>query len=187
MSTELEKYLKINRPELDVESPDDNRIWNGISSDLGKKRIIEPVKQGARYNLSRLRSIAAMVTIILSMAYITYDIIGDRQGRQLSLNQVDSTLGEREQAYRNLVSFKQEELKSYEVPENEIISEIFAEIKIQDQIYEQAMKDLQEMGNDDQVINTIFDTYERKIQLLGLIIIETNKNRNYEKNDQSSL
>jgi len=70
------------------------------------------------------------------------------------------------------------------VPENSIIKELFEEIKNLDKVYSQALKDLGELGNNEQVINTIFDIYEKKIHLLELVILETNKIRNNEANDE---
>lgn len=188
MSTEIEKYLKNNRSLLDVESPDDNRIWEGISGRTGKHKSIEKNPRGRSLVFTRIRNIAAVIIMLFSLTYITNDIIQDKKaGKMITLNQIDRDLGEREKEYRNLVNYKEGELSSYDVPDNELIREIFSEIKNQDAIYAQALKDLREMGNDDQVINIIFNTYERKIQLLGLIIIETNKQINYEKDTQNSL
>ena len=47
-------------------------------------------------------------------------------------------------------------------------------------MYDQAMKDLNEIGYNEKIINTIFDTYEKKIQILELILLETNNINNYE-------
>ena len=45
------------------------------------------------------------------------------------------------------------------------------------------MKDLKELGPNDKVINTIFDTYEQRIRLLELIILEINKTESHEKDE----
>jgi len=49
------------------------------------------------------------------------------------------------------------------------------------------MKDLKELGPNEKVIHTIFDTYEQKIRLLELIIIETNKIKGHENNEKIIL
>ena len=64
--------------------------------------------------------------------------------------------------------------------DNVIIAELLEEIQKLDTIYEQTMKDLSELGYNEQVINTIFDTYEKKIYLLELVILENNKIKNHE-------
>jgi DNA-binding ferritin-like protein len=79
-----------------------------------------------------------------------------------------------------MVNFKQLEAGAVNQQDNEIIAELFEEIQKLDTIYEQTMKDLNELGDDERVIQTIFDTYEKKIYLLELIILENNKMKNDE-------
>ena len=71
--------------------------------------------------------------------------------------------------------------------DNVIIAELLEEIQKLDTIYEQTLKDLNELGYDEQVIQTIFDTYEKKIYLLELIILENNKIKNHENNENLFL
>ena len=180
MSSELEKYLKGHRAELDVESPDDQLIWEGIRQDMQdsgnrtqKKRM-----------LIRIRNIAAAVIILVSVGYMINDIIGDRaMGRGVSLADLDRDLGAREKEYRTLVNFKQQEAASFNHVDNLIIAELLEEIQKLDTIYEETMKDLSELGYNEKVINTIFDTYEKKIYLLELVILENNKIMNHENDE----
>lgn len=180
MSSELEKYLKSHREILDVESPDDQLIWEGIRQDMQdsgnrtqKKRI-----------LIRIRNIAAAVIILVSVGYMINDIIADRvPGRGVSLADLDGELGAREKEYRSLVSFKQQEVSSFNHVDNLIIAELLEEIQKLDTIYEETMKDLSELGYNEKVINTIFDTYEKKIYLLELVILENNKIKNHENDE----
>jgi len=176
MSTKLEKYLKSQRETLDVESPDDQVIWEGIRQDLQGP----PTRTEKRRTLIRIRNIAAALVILVSVGYMINDIIGDRQDTGISLADIDRELGAREQEYRTLVSFKQQEAGSFNHVDNLIIAELLEEIQKLDTIYEETMKDLSELGFNEQVIHTIFDTYEKKIYLLELIILENNKIKNYE-------
>jgi len=184
MSTELEKYLRSQRQALDVESPDDQLIWEGIRQDLQDSgRHTEK-----RRTLIRIRNIAAALIILVSVGYMINDIIGDRRmAGGISLADIDRELGVREQEYRTLVSFKQEEAGSFNHVDNIIIAELLEEIQKLDTIYEQTMKDLAELGNNEQVIHTIFDTYEKKIYLLELIILENNKIKNHEREESIYL
>ncbi len=109
------------------------------------------------------------------------DIIGDQSlGRGFTLADIDNDLGAKEKEYRTLVSFKQEEAKLFSYVDDLIIAELLEEIQKLDTIYEQTMKDLAEIGYNEQIIQMIFDTYEKKIYLLELIILENNKIRNHE-------
>lgn len=184
MSNELEKYLKSQRDSLDVESPDDQLIWEGIRKELqdsGNRR-------DKRRMLIRIRNIAATIILVISVGYMVQDILGDRSvGRNFSLADIDQSLGEREQEYRTLVSFKQQEAGSFNHVDNLIIAELLEEIQKLDTIYEETMKDLGELGYNEQVIQTIFDTYEKKIYLLELIILENNKIKNHETEESLFL
>ena len=116
------------------------------------------------------------------------DLIGDRRlAVRITLSDIDSTLGAREQEYRKIVNFKEQEVSSFNHTDNLIIAELFEEIHKLDTIYEESLKDLNELGYNDQVIQTIFDTYEKKIYLLELIILENNKIKNYETEDNLFL
>ena len=177
MSTDLEKYLLKQREALDAESPDDQLIWEGIRTGLYQA----DGRSDRKRMLIRIRNIAAVVILVLSVGYMINDIIGDRNlGRGFTLADIDNDLGAREKEYRTLVSLKQEEAKIFSYVDNVIIAELLEEIQKLDTIYEETMKDLGEIGYNEQIIQTIFDTYEKKIYLLELIILENNKIRNYE-------
>ena len=138
--------------------------------------------------LIRIRNIAAALIILVSVGYMINDIIGDRiLGRGVSLADIDRDLGAREKEYRTLVSFKHQEAGSFNHVDNLIVAELLEEIQKLDAIYEQSMKDLSELGYNEQVINTIFDTYEKKIYLLELIILENNKIKNHEAEENLFL
>lgn len=184
MSIDLEKYLEQQRKELDVESPDDQIIWEGIRDGL----LPSDARTDKKRSLIRIRNIAAVAVIVMCFGYVVYDIIGkDWSTREISLAKVDRDLGEREKEYRALISYKQNEIGSFNQIDNIIIAELLEEIQKLDTIYEQTMKDLIELGYNEKVINTIFDTYEKKIYLLELIILENNKIKNHETNENLFL
>lgn len=177
MATELEKYLKKQREALDVELPDDQLIWEGIRQDLQRSDL----RNDRRHRLIRYRNMAAVAIIVISVGYMLVDLIGDqRPNGEVTLAEIDQDLGARENEYRALVSFKQQEAGTFNHIDNLIIAELLEEIQRLDTIYEQTMKDLSELGYNEQVIHTIFDTYEKKIYLLELVILENNKIKNHE-------
>ena len=184
MSTDLEKYLLEQREAMDVESPDDALIWEGI-----RKGIQEVDNRSDRKRLLiRIRNIAAVAIILVSVTYMITDLMGERGfGKELSLADLDRDLGVREKEYRSMVALKFEEARTYNYVDNVIISELLEEIQKLDTIYEQTLKDLNELGYNELVIQTIFDTYEKKIYLLELIILENNKIKNYENDENLFL
>jgi hypothetical protein len=187
MSVKLENYLAGHRKDLDVESPDDSAIWIGIQERLnkGRKTSMPSVKE---QRLIMFRNIAAAAIILFSLGYIANDIINGRNNdRVITLSSINSELGQREREYKTLVNFKTEEVRAFTGSHDIIVSELFAEIKNLDQIYDEAMKDLKELGPNEKVINTIFNTYEQRIRLLELIILETNKTDNNENKQKTIL
>ncbi len=184
MSGDLEKYLHQQRADLDVESPDDQVIWEGIRKGLQQSETHSDRKR----MWIRIRNMAAIVIILVSVGYMITDMIGERRsGHGLSLADIDRDLGNREKEYRSLVSLKFQEAGSYNQVDNVIISELLEEIQRLDTIYEETLKDLSELGYNEQVIQTIFDTYEKKIYLLELIILENNKMKNHENDENLFL
>lgn len=184
MATELEKYLHKQRHSLDVESPDDQLIWEGIRQHLQGSHV----RMQKKRTLIRIRNMAAAVILVISVGYMVQDLMGDRwMGRGITLADIDHSLGEREKEYRTLVSFKQQEAASFNHVDNLIIEELLEEIQRLDTIYAETMKDLSEMGYNEQVVQTIFDTYEKKIYLLELIILENNKIKNHEREENHFL
>lgn len=186
MLTNTEKYLKENRSLLDVEYPDDNAIWSLIE----KQGIMPKKKSGRKLFLreTKLRKIAASVIIVIALSYIAVDLtIGISVKNENYLSQVNEEYGNIEKDYIQTVKFKKQALDKVNVPDNEIIRSIISELEELDNLYNETSGDLIELGDNHQVVNTIFNIYERKIELLERIIIETNKYENYEKNNESEV
>jgi hypothetical protein len=187
MSVKLEKYLAHQRKNLDVESPDDTTIWEGIQRGLHTEKLAGN-RLTDRTRLIRIRNIAAVAIILFSLGYIANDIInGKSSDRRITLSSIDRKLGQREKDYKTLITFKTDEVRSFTGSGDKVIRELFEEIKNLDMVYDQAMKDLKELGPNEKVVNTIFNTYEQKIQLLELIILETNKIKSHENNEKIIL
>jgi hypothetical protein len=170
-----------------VESPDDGLIWDSIQSKMHK--VNPDIKHlNNKIRLLRIRNIAATAIILFSLGYIANDIVnGKVSGRKITLSSIDNQLGRREMEYKTLVNYKTEEVKTFAGSDDKVIIQLFSEIKDLDLIYDQAMKDLKELGPNEKVINTIFSTYEQKIRLLELIILETNKKNSHENNKKITL
>ena len=184
MAVKLEKYLSRQRKNLDVESPDDSLIWDSINRKIHRDN--PDIKHlNNKIRLLRIRNIAATAIILFSLGYIANDIVnGKVSGRKVTLSSISSQLGRRELDYKTLVNYKTREVNTFAASNDKVIVQLFAEIKDLDLIYDQAMKDLKELGPDDKVVNTIFSTYEQKIRLLELIILETNKKDSHENNKE---
>lgn len=188
MSVKMEKFLSTQRENLDVEVPDDDLIWKGVNQKLHGYNNTDLRKLNNKIRLLRIRNIAATAIILFSLGYIANDIVNGKVTKQtVTLSSISSELGRREVEYKSLVSFKTGEVSSFYSSNDRIIIQLFDEIKKLDLIYDEAMLDLRELGPNEKVINTIFSTYEQKIRLLELIILESNKKNSYENNEKVIL
>lgn len=187
MSAKLEKYLLRNRRDLDVESPDDNLIWNTIQPKLQKENA-EVRHLTNKIRLLKIRNFAATAIILFSLGYIANDIVNRKSDdKKVTLSSINTELGRRESDYKMQISFKTEEVRTVAGSGDEIIDQLFDEIARLDVVYDQAMSDLRQLGPNERVINTIFSTYEQKIRLLELIILESNKKKSHENNERIIL
>lgn len=187
MSVKLEKYLLRQRRNLDVEIPDDDLIWEGIQERLNHENP-EVKRLTNKIRLLKIRNFAATAIILFSLGYIANDIVNRKSGdKTITLSSINTELGRRETEYKSMVSFKTQEVRSFAGSDDKVISELFDEINKLDAVYNQAMTDLRELGPNERVINTIFSTYEQKIRLLELIILETNKINSHENNEKIIL
>ncbi|MFH0843696.1 MAG: hypothetical protein V1903_13910 [Bacteroidota bacterium] len=187
MSHKLEEYLKNKRESLDVESPDDTSVWNKIEKRLSGKEKAKPAST-LKIRWIRIRNIAAAAIIIFCIGYITKDIINTiGAGQSVTLSSIDSNLGQREEQYRTMVNDRTHEVSMMGGTDDDVVRELLVELAGVDTIYRQSMADLRILGYNEKVINTIFDTYEQKIRLLELIILETNKTEIHENNEKMSL
>ena len=186
MSRKLEEYLKRERASLDVESPDD-RVWERIERRLPEGEKESPADK-AKTRWIRIRNIAAAAIVIFCLGYITKDIVNAFAARRtLSLYSINRNLGQREEQYRTQVSLRTREISMLGSTENASVRDLFHELAQLDTVYQQLMTDLRIMGPDEKVINTIFDTYENRIRILELIILETNKAKIHENNEEINL
>ena len=187
MSVKLEKYLLSQRRNMDVEAPDDELIWNGIQSRLTTqdpevKRLTNKIR------LLKIRNFAATAIILFSLGYIANDIVNRKSSDSVvTLSSINTELGRRESEYKTEISFKTQEVRSFAGSDDKVINQLFDEISKLDVVYNQAISDLKQLGPDERVINTIFSTYEQKIRLLELIILESNKKNSHENNEKIIL
>jgi hypothetical protein len=177
-SPEIRKGLNSRGKSPVIRMGKDNR---GKSPDIRKG-----IHKGISF--SSIRKIAATVIILLGVAYIADDIVSDRKAyNNLSLGIIDPSYGERETEYILNIEARIREVSLAETDGNPVIKELVKELQEQDKAYREAISDLRVMGSNERVVNTIFSIYERKIRLLEMIIMETNKQERYEQKNESPV
>ncbi len=178
MISEIEKYLKENRGNLDTDKPDQLAIWEGIRSELDEnKKLSGNNHRRFLFNWN----VAAAFILILGLAYIISNLSRNLPAENtITLSSLDKSLGQREKEYQSYIQVTKQELGSNEFSNDPVIYEIHTEIMRLDTLYNQSINDLNEIGYNERIIQTIFSIYEQKIFLLKLMILETNKKKSHE-------
>ena len=171
MQGRFEEYIKTRHQMLDVYPPDDEKIWKGISVELGKTN---------RLRISLLRAAAVILLMISSGVAVTL-IINQRKAVKMnySLQNVSKQLGEEESFFRLTVMHKLEEVKKSGTKGGDY-NEMMEQLEQIDRQYETYMSDLQELGNQPKILKGIIRCYEMKIRVIEKTLNETEKNKHYE-------
>jgi tetrahydromethanopterin S-methyltransferase subunit G len=171
MADKFEEYIVSQGQLLDVESPDDEKVWKGISAKLGKTR---------RLRIGLLSAAALILLLITSAVTITF-IIKQRKATEpgYSLLKVSKQLGDEENYFRLTVNRKMAEVKRSGANEAEY-TEMMDQLEQIDRQYEIYMTDLQELGNQPKILKGIIRCYEMKIRVIEKTLNEIEKKKHYE-------
>jgi hypothetical protein len=178
MKTEVEKYLEQNRHGLDVEQFDDSRLWEGIRVELHQRKRSLP---------GQLLRISAIAIMLLAIGYIALQMNRQNKLEKAQMFAISKMLGEQEQNYIEKVNLYLQEIDNLKTNENEVISDLLGELAYLDTLYDEAFRDLNKLGYKEQVVNIIFDTYEKKIRILENIIVESQKMEKNEIREQKII
>ena len=155
----------------DVEVPDDERIWKGISAELDKSRRLR----------IHLLSAAAVVLLLISSGVAATIVIKHRQATELnySLVNVSKQLGEEENFFRLTVMQKMDEVKKSGASRNDYY-EMMQQLEQIDLQYQTYVCDLHELGSQPKILKGIIRCYEMKIRVIEKTLNEIEKNKKYE-------
>ena len=165
----FEEYIRNNRPTLDVEQPDEEHIWMGISNSLNIQRKTHYWK----YALMA----AAMVVIAFSAGYH----FTKKSEQHLIFVNLDPKLARQEAELVHLISdyTRQIEHENFDL---ETLPTTPAILKDMDKLLEAYSADLRQYGADPELIRTLLDLYEKKIMLLNRMLNEIKKEKDHENN-----
>ena len=171
MQGKFEEYIENRLHQMDVETHDDEKIWKGISSELGKTR---------KLRIGLLNAAAVILLLITSGVSVTL-LLKQRKAAEtnFSLQNVSKQLGEEETFFRLTVIQKLDEVKrsGAKSDDNNVMMEQLEQI---DRQYETYMTDLQELGNQPKILKGIIRCYELKIRVIEKTLNEIEKNKHYE-------
>ncbi len=155
----------------DTEVPDDEKIWKGISAELGKAR---------RLRISLLSAAAVLLLLISSAITITL-IIKQRKAddSEYSLLNLSKQIGREEVFFRLTVNQKIDEVKKSGVKADDY-HEMMDQLHQIDLQYETYVTDLHELGNQPKILKGIIRCYEMKIRVIEKTLNEISKTKQNE-------
>jgi len=173
MKMELEKYLTKNRLRLDVDEPDDERIWEKINSGLKKDRQLQS---------NWFWKIAAVFLFGVLTTYVVVKETSKEQVVIITLGDISKELGQREAELKQVVNTKWEEIEPLTQEQKTEFQFLLNELNELDEVYKTYEKDLYITGENEQIINVLLDYYEKKIRILNRLSLEIQKQKNNENN-----
>jgi len=167
----LESYIRKNRNSLDVEKPDEEYLWTGISNAVkaNKKR---------NFNLLYRAIAAASVILIVSLTFAYFITRGG--GQQLLFENSDPALASEEVRFTNQIESYSRLVKKSSIDLDQLATGK-KEIQYIDDLIGYYSKDLKQNGSNPKLVNSLMDLYQKKIMLLERILNEIEKSKNHEK------
>ena len=155
----------------DIEVPDDEKIWKGISDELGRSR---------RLRIGMLSAAAAILLLFSSGVAVFFMISqGKTASTVYSLQNVSRQMGEEENFFRLTVMQKMEAVKKSGASPDDY-SEMMQQLEQIDRQYATYMNDLKELGNQPKILKGIIRCYEMKIRVIEKTLNEIAKNKHNE-------
>jgi len=179
MKSKFEEFLENNRQGLDVEEPDDQLIWEGINSDLrAKPKLV----------FRNLWRVAAILLLLVSSSYIVYNeyFKPEQKVYSVSLSDIDPGFAVMETDYMLVIDNKMQELGQVSSSEIENIETYREELENLDKMYNEYQKDFLELGKNERLIMAMMDYYEKKMRILDRMLMEIQKQKDYEKRHEQT-
>lgn len=169
MNKNFDEYLKKNRNLLDVDEPDDDLIWQGISGKLEKKK-----------SFFSFWKVAAAVLILLTGAYfISRKAQPVQESVSVTLASISPELATQEKSFFLIIDQKLKELEEREI-NKEAYASFFEELEILDELNAEYLEDLNTGPVSPRLISALLRYYEQKIRILEQLLMEIEKNKYHE-------
>jgi hypothetical protein len=166
----IEEYIRKIRPKLDVEQPDEDLIWMGISHSLENH-----AKQKRIRHWKHILLAAAMIVIAFMAGYH----VTKKSEQHLILVNLDPKLAKQEAELVKLIHnyTRQIERENFDL---ETLATTPADLKHIDRLIEAYSDDLRQYGANPELIESLLELYELKIMLLKRMLNEIENEKEYE-------
>lgn len=166
----IEEYIRKNRNQLDVEHPDEDYLWTGISHSINKKK--------SRSRFLALK-IAAAVVVIIALSVITYQVTSLRSNQQLILANIDPDLAKQEAQFQHQIKTYYQVLQKTDYDKDQLATS-YKDLEYIDTLIQKYSEDLNTYGPNPKLLNSLMDLYQKKIKLLDRMLNEIEKQKRYE-------
>jgi hypothetical protein len=166
----IEDYIRNIRPKLDVDQPDEDIIWMGISQSLENRAK----RKRIHYWSYALLAVAMVVIAFMAGYHAT-----KKSEQHLIFVNLDPKLAKQEAELVKLIGnyTRQIEQEHFDL---EALPTTPADLKDMDRLIEAYSADLRQYGANPELIETLLDLYEKKIMLLNRMLNEIKKEKEYE-------
>ncbi|MCB2194618.1 MAG: hypothetical protein KQH79_02100 [Bacteroidetes bacterium] len=166
----IEEYIRKNRNQMDVEHPDEDYLWTGISHSISKKK-----------NRSRFLAlkIAAAAVVIIALSIITYQVTSLRSNQQLILANIDPDLAKQEAQFQHQIKAYYQVLQKTDYDKDQLATS-YKDLEYIDTLIIKYSEDLNTYGPNPKLLNSLMDLYQKKIKLLDRMLNEIEKQKRYE-------
>jgi hypothetical protein len=166
----IEEYIRKNRNQLDVEHPDEDYLWTGISHSISKK------KSRSRFLVLK---IAAAAAVIIALSVITYQVTSLRNNQQLILANIDPDLAKQEAKFQHQIKTYYQVLQKTDFDKDQLATS-YKDLEYIDTLILKYSEDLNTYGPNPKLLNSLMDLYQKKIKLLDRMLNEIEKQKRYE-------
>ncbi|MDR2887650.1 MAG: hypothetical protein LBV26_06600 [Bacteroidales bacterium] len=180
----IEEIIINNREALNAEPPEGHFERFSVKLEL-RKKIRKPTVSIVSY-IMKVAAVALLV--ILSSLYTWDNFIRNDSGR-MTLGEVSPQYREVENYYVNQVNLMENEISASAITIPGQKEALLKELQNMDTIYVALQKDLKANPNNETVINAMIEHYEKKLDVMTIIVNQlkairnsnNNKNKEYEK------
>lgn len=170
----FDEYIRKNREKLDVELPDEDFLWNGISQSLNEK---------PRKKFGFLK-VAATIVILMGIGFFAYQVIAIRANQELILANIDPNLAKQEADLQKQIKVYYKAIENSDF-NKDLLTTNFSDLEYIDTLINQYSNDLDQNGPNPRLLNSLMDLYQKKIKLLDRMLNEiekSQKDENYQQN-----
>jgi hypothetical protein len=171
MKQPIEDYVYKNRQAMDVEEPDDQFVWEGINREMNRGRRIR----------MQLMRVAAAFVVLIAGGYLIFSLTTrtEEPAKTITLADISEELASQENIFQLTIDQKLNEIRSYQLDE-EKYARFYKELELLDELHQEYVDDLQELGNNPRLIKAMLNYYELKIRILEKLLREIEKHESHE-------